>query len=220
MSGIKISPSIASADQSDLRRAIEIAERGGADFMHLDIEDGVFIPNLTFGPKTVRDLRPWTHTPFDVHLQVADPGAYLMDVVKAGANRICFQLEASDAPNHLLGEIKANHIQAGLALLAGTPLDLFEAAIDRIDFVHLMTNDPASGSDELIPEIVDKIRRARTLIGDRPIEIEVDGGINIENAAIVVAAGARVLVAGRAIWDPPAPAEAIEKLRAAAQQAL
>jgi ribulose-phosphate 3-epimerase len=193
-----------------------MAECGGADFIHLDIEDGVFIPNLTFGPKTIRDLRPLTHVPFDVHLQVTDPRAFLMDVVKAGANRICFQLEATEVPEPLLEKLKVHRVQVGLALLATTPLETLAAELDRIDFIHLMTNDPENGSDDFMPEMLSKIRRSRTLIGVRSIEIEVDGGINSDNAAMAVQAGAAVLVAGRAIWESNNPINAISRLQRAA----
>lgn len=212
---IKISPSIAAADQSDLRWALKSAEDGGADLIHLDIEDGIFIPNLTFGPKTVTDLRPLTQLPFDVHLQVMNPEAYADQIVQAGADQVSFQVEATEAPYELLAYLKGHNIQVGLAFLVKTPLDLLEPLIDRVDFVHLMTNDPNTGSDEFIPKIMDKITEAREMIRDHTVKIEVDGGINSGNVMAVVQAGANVLVAGRAIWNSTDPAKAVANLRSA-----
>lgn len=216
MSDIKIAPSLASADQSRLGSAVLEAVRGGADLIHLDIEDGVFIPSLTFGPATVRDLRPLTTLPFDVHLEVVDPERYLHPVVEAGADIVTIQVEATRFPYRLLEMTKGMGTKAGLAFVAATPLDVLAPVMDLVDVIHLMTAEPNGSGAHFMPGLLDKIRHTRELVAGRAIDIEVDGGINLEVVARVVEAGATVLVAGRAIWGAPDPAEAIRALRDAA----
>lgn len=213
---IKIAPSIASADQSRLGWAIQEAERGEADLIHLDIEDGVFIPNLTFGPATIRALRPLTQLSFDVHLEVVDPERYLKAVVEAGANVVTFQVEATRFPYQILDMLKGLGVKAGFAFAAATSLDLLTPVLDELDIIHLMTAEPNGGDPQFMPGLIEKIRRAREMVAGRSIEIEVDGGINQENARSVVEAGATILVAGRAIWGETEPTEGIRNLRAAA----
>jgi ribulose-phosphate 3-epimerase len=218
MSPVKIAPSIASADQSRLGWAVEEAERGGADLIHLDIEDGVFIPNLTFGPTTIKHLRPLTSLPFDVHLEVDRPEAYLEEVVEAGANVVTVQVEATRYPYRALKILKNLGVKAGFAFVAATPVDILRPALDRLDIVHLMTAEPNGVGAEFIPGMLEKIRTVRSMIGDRSIEIEVDGGINHDNAHAVVQAGATILVAGRAIWGAESTAIGIQSLRQAADK--
>ena len=213
---IKIAPSLAAANQSRLGWAAQEAERGGADLLHFDLEDGVFIPNLTFGPATIRDLRPLTSLPFDVHLEVVDPESYLQAVVEAGANGVTLQVEATRYPYRVLHMAKSLGVKAGLAFAAATPLDVVGPVLDELDVIHLMTAEPNGSGAHFLPALLAKIREARQRIGQRPIEIEVDGGISVENAGRVVEAGATILVAGRAIWDTSDPVSAMEALRAAA----
>lgn len=213
MSPVKIAPSIASANQSRLGWAVEEAERGGADLIHLDIEDGVFIPNLTFGPTTVKHLRPLTALPFDVHLEVAQPEAYLEDVVEAGADAVTVQVEATRYPYRALTILKNLGVKAGLAFVAATPIDILLPVLDNLDVVHLMTAEPNGVGAEFIPGMLEKIRAVKSMIGDRDIEIEVDGGINHNNAHAVVQAGATILVAGRAIWRAESVEIGIQSLR-------
>lgn len=213
---VKIAPSIASADQSRLGWAVQEVERAGADVIHLDIEDGVFIPNLTFGPTTIQHLRPLTDLPFDVHLEVVNPEAYLDEVVQAGADVVTIQVEATRFPFRVLYLLKDLGVKAGLAYAAATPLGRLEAVLDALDVIHIMTAEPNGSVAHFIPGIVTKIHRAADMVAGRPIEIEVDGGINQDNARLVVEAGATILVAGRAVWSAPTAEEGIRALRSAA----
>lgn len=213
---VKIAPSIASADQSRLGWAVQEAERAGADAIHLDIEDGVFIPNLTFGPTMIRHLRSLTVLPFDVHLEVVNPELYLEEIVKAGADVVTVQVEATRYPFRVLYLLKELGVKAGLAYVAATPLGNLEPVLDTLDVIHLMTAEPDGAAAHFIPGVVSKIRQAAKMVAGRPIEIEVDGGINQDNARSVVEAGATMLVAGRAIWGAPTAEEGLRALRAAA----
>lgn len=207
---IKIAPSIASADQSRLGWAVEEAGAGGADLLHFDVEDGVFIPNLTFGPRTIEHLREKTELQFDVHLEVHRPEDYLESVVSAGADIVTVQVEATRFPYQALQTLRSLGVRVGLAFNAATPLDLAEIVLDSLDVIHLMTAEP---DGVFIPGIVGKIEKAQALIGDRPIELEVDGGVSFLNAATLAQAGATILVAGRAIWGTKDPRAAIRRLR-------
>ena len=213
---IQIAPSIAAADQSRLACAVKAAARAGADLIHLDIEDGVFIPNITFGPAMVRALRPYTDLPFDVHVEVAHPEAYLEHLAISGANILTVHAEACPYLHRTVCLIKSLGLTAGVAFNAATPLDALPSVLDEIGLIHLMTADPDCVGARFIPGLLDKIRTAVRMVGDRPIAIEVDGGINQENAHHVVEAGATILVVGRAVWAGSSPRCAIAELRAAA----
>lgn len=212
---LKIAPSIASADQSRLGRAVEQANNGGADLIHFDIEDGVFIPNLTFGPKTIEHLRPKSDLPFDVHLEVDRPEAYLEAVVAAGADIVTVQVESTRFPYRALHKLRDLGVKVGLAFNVATSIESARSALDDLDVIHLMTAEPNGSGAHFMPSMLVKVREARVLIGERPIELEVDGGVSLENAASLVDAGATILVAGRAIWGEKDPVAAISKLRAA-----
>lgn len=213
---IQIAPSIASADLACLSDSIVRAERSGADLIHLDVEDGVFIPSLTFGPTTIDALRPCSKLPFDVHLQVDNPERYLLQTVEAGADIITVHVEASAYPYRLLNMVRDLGARVGAAFLAATPLDLLPPVLDVVDVIHIMTAEPNGNFAHYLPGLEAKVEKARTLIGNRSIEIEVDGGVGPENAGALAAAGATILVAGRAIWGSPDPAQAIGRLRRAA----
>ena len=210
---LKIAPSIASADQSRLGWAVEQANKGGADLIHFDIEDGVFIPNLTFGPKTIEHLRSKSDLPFDVHLEVEQPEEYLEAVVAAGADIVTVQVESTRFPYQALSTLQNLGVKAGLAFNAATMIDIARPALDMLDVIHLMMTEP---DGVYMPGLIEKVRDANVLIGDRPIELEVDGGVSFENAALLVEAGATILVAGRAIWGTKEPESAIQRLREAA----
>jgi ribulose-phosphate 3-epimerase len=214
---VKIAPSMAAADQSRLGWAVRKAQEWGADLIHLDLEDGVFIPNLTFGPRTIRDLRPHSDLPFDVHMEVHDPERYLAEVVQAGADVVTVQVEATHYPFRILHILKGAGVRAGLALTAATPLEVLQPVVDELDVIHLMTAEPNGVGAGFIPALVEKVRAARALVGGRPVEIEVDGGIGVDAAAALVEAGATVLVVGRAIWGTDDPAGAIRRLRGATE---
>jgi ribulose-phosphate 3-epimerase len=212
---MRIAPSIASADQSNLAWAVQAADQAGADLIHFDIEDGVFIPNLTFGTKTVRQLRSFSDKPFDVHLQVQEPESYFDDVIAAGADVITFQVEATRFPYRAIYMLNQAGIDCGLALNAATQPDVITPILEQIQVVHLMTAEPDGAHADFIPGILDKIQQVRELIRPRAIEIEVDGGIQPSNAAQVAAAGATILVAGRAIWGASSVGAGVSALRAA-----
>ncbi len=184
--------------------------------MHLDIEDGVFIPNLTFGTKTVRQLRRFSKKPFDVHLQVQEPERYFDPMIAAGADVITFQVEATRFPYRAIYLLNQAGVDCGLALNAATRPDVVVRVLDQIQVVHLMTAEPEGAHADFIPGILAKILEVRALIGSRAVEIEVDGGIQPDNAGEVVAAGATILVAGRAVWGAESVEEGISALRQAA----
>ena len=212
---IKIAPSIAAADQSRLGWAVKVAARAGADLIHLDIEDGVFIPNITFGPAMVRALRPYTDLPFDVHVELAYPEPYLEELAIAGANILTVHAEACPYLHRTVRSIRSLGLTAGVAFNAATQLDALYSVLDEIEVIHLMTADPDCAGARFIPAMLHKVQQAARIIGERPIAIEVDGGINRENARQVVQAGAIVLVAGRSVWSSRSPIRAITELRAA-----
>jgi len=213
---IRIAPSIAAADQSRLGWAVKVAARAGADLIHLDIEDGVFIPNITFGPAMVRALRPYTDLPFDVHVELAHPEPYLEVLAIAGANILTVHAEACPYLHRTVRLIQSLGLTAGVAFNAVTPLDALRPVLDEIEVIHLMTADPDRTGARFIPALLDKIQQAVRMVGDRPIAIEVDGGINRENARQIIQAGATILVAGRAVWATDSPTHAIAELRAVA----
>jgi ribulose-phosphate 3-epimerase len=216
MTSVKIAPSIASADQSRLGWAVETATRAGADLIHLDLEDGVFLPNITFGPATVRALRPYSNLPFDVHVELANPEPYLAELARAGADVLSVQVEACPYLFRTLRQIRSLGVTPGIAFNAGTPLHALSHVLDEVEVVHLMTADPDLEGQPFLPAMLAKIREASRMVAGRPIEIEVDGGINAQNAHQVVEAGATVLVVGRAVWRAEDPAQAVAQLRAIA----
>ncbi|MEJ2012451.1 MAG: ribulose-phosphate 3-epimerase [Anaerolineales bacterium] len=214
---IKIAPSIASANQSNLSRAVELAEAGGADLLHFDLEDGVFIPNLTFGPGTIRDLRPLSQLPFDVHLEVNQPESYFEAVVRAGADVVTVQFESTRFPYRALAMLKGMGVRAGLAFNAASSVEGILPVLDDLDVVHLMTAEPDGAGAAFIPGMEKKIERTAELCGSLPIEIEVDGGINADNISLAARAGATIFVVGRGIWSSDDVAGTIARLREAAQ---
>jgi ribulose-phosphate 3-epimerase len=213
VTSLKFAPSIASADQSRLGWAVETATRAGADLIHLDLEDGVFIPNITFGPATVRALRPYSTLPFDVHVELADPEPYLAELAEAGANILSVQVEACPYLFRTLRFIRSLGVSPGVAFNASTPLDRLPYVLDEVSVVHLMTADPDMAGQPFLTATLPKIREVAHMVGDRPIEIEVDGGISRENVRQIVDAGATTLVVGRAVWRTPDPVQALAALR-------
>ncbi len=216
MRRIQIAPSIAAADQSCLGSAVQRASAAGADLLHMDLEDGVFLPNITFGPAMLRALRPFSDVPFDVHVELAQPDDYLEEVAQAGANIATVHAEACPYLHRTVRYIKQLGMAAGVAFNVGSSLGPLLAVLDEISVVHLMTCDPDRDGQTFIPAILGKVREAARLARGRPIRVEVDGGINLENARLVAQAGATILVAGRAVWQSEDPARAIADLRAAA----
>ena len=220
---MKIAPSILNADFGHLADEVQRAEAGGADWIHVDVMDGLFVPNITLGPMVVEAVRRATRLPLDVHLMVDDPRRYLERFRHAGADWLTIHVEADRHPHRTLAAIRELGARAGLALNPGTPLSAAEELLDNLDLLLVMSVNPGFGGQPFIHTALDKLRRARGLLDSRgsQAELEVDGGVKLDNAPLVARAGASVVVAGSFVYLEGASVQAnIAALREATKLAL
>jgi ribulose-phosphate 3-epimerase len=220
---VKIAPSILSADLAHLAKQVEEAEAAGADYIHVDVMDGHFVPNITVGPLVVKALRRVTSLPLDVHLMVEKPEQFLEEFSNAGADIITVHWEACPHIHRSLEKIKRMGKKAGVSINPATPVWVLEEILGEVDLILAMTVNPGFGGQKLIPSTLSKVEKLKRMLSEKGLapEIEVDGGINEETAPAAVRAGAQILVAGAAVFESPwGIREAIKRIRKAAEAAL
>lgn len=214
---IKLAPSILSADFSNLLKDVQAVEKAGVEYLHIDVMDGHFVPNITIGSLVVQALRDKSKLVFDVHLMIENPDMYVDDFVKAGADIVTIHVEAANHLHRTVQKIKEKGAKAGISLNPATPLNTIEFMLPYVDMILLMSVNPGFGGQKFIPEVLPKITALKKMIdeGNYNVDIQVDGGINAENAGTVVKAGANILVAGSAVFSSSDIDQAVARLRSA-----
>jgi ribulose-phosphate 3-epimerase len=217
MNGLKIAPSILSADFSRLKDEIQAVQAAGADWLHVDVMDGHFVPNITIGPVVVESIRKVTHIPLDVHLMITDPDKYAPEFIKVGADWLSIHPDTCVNPNRSLQKIRELGVKASIAVNPDIPVENVESYLTEIDMILMMTVFPGFGGQPFIPDVLPKIAQIRRIIDQRklPVLVEADGGIKVDNIDLVVRAGAEVIVSGSGIFKTPDYAETVRRMRMA-----